>query len=156
MRIGRGSVIRRMAATWPHQVQIGNRCILEPDIFFKFDGIWSPGPAISIADSSFIGRGCEFNIREGISIGRGCAIASGCKFIDHDHGVMDAQNGETPGTAGKIVICDYVWLGCNVVVLKNVRIGSNAVVGAGAVVTKNIPNGEVWAGVPARKIASRC
>jgi acetyltransferase-like isoleucine patch superfamily enzyme len=46
-------------------------------------------------------------------------------------------------------------LGCNVAVLKGVAIGSSPVVGAGAVVTKSIPAGEIWAGVPARKMGER-
>lgn len=45
-----------------------------------------------------------------------------------------------------------VWLGANCVVLKGVNIGDRAIVGAGSVVTKSIPSGEIWAGSPARKI----
>jgi acetyltransferase-like isoleucine patch superfamily enzyme len=128
---------------------------LESDIFFKFDGIWRPGPSIIVGDGVFIGRGCEFNIRRQIVIGQRCAIASGCKFIDHDHGVTGGGIDETSGIEGAIEVGNQVWLGCNVVVLKGVSIGANSVVGAGAVVTKNIPNGEIWAGIPARKIGSR-
>ncbi|SRR6266404_4918306 len=153
--IGKRSIIYQVKVTWPHQVKIGANCHLESDIFFKFDGIWSPGPSIIIADDVFVGRGCEFNIRKRITIGKGCAIASGCKFIDHDHGITGKRIDETPGTTEDIEIGDYVWLGCNAVVLKGVSIGSSAVVGAGAIVTKNIPTGEIWAGVPARKIGER-
>jgi acetyltransferase-like isoleucine patch superfamily enzyme len=128
---------------------------LEPDIFLKFDGIWCPDPSIIIGDGVFIGRGCEFNIRKKITVGQGCAIASGCKFIDHDHGITGERIDETPGAEAEIVVGDYVWLGCNVVVLKGVTIGSSAVVGAGAVVTKSIPAGEIWGGVPAKKLGSR-
>lgn len=155
LRIGKKTRLRKALVTWPHQVQIGNQCVLEPDIFFKFDGIWSPGPSIVIGDSVFVGRSCEFNIRKKISVGKGCAIASGCKFIDHDHGITGTRIDETPGTEEPIIIGEYVWLGCNVIVLKGVTIGSSAVVAAGSVVTKDIPAGEIWAGVPARKISSR-
>jgi acetyltransferase-like isoleucine patch superfamily enzyme len=154
-KIGSQTVLPKTAMTWPHQVQIGSQCVLEPDIFLKFDGIWYPGPAIVIGDGVFIGRGCEFNIKKRITIGKGSAIASGCKFIDHDHGITGIRIEETPGAEAEIMIGDYVWLGCNVIVLKGVTIGSSAVVGAGAVVTKNIPSGEIWAGIPARKVSSR-
>ena len=40
MRVGSGTYLPRMAVTWPHQVEIGARCLLEADISFKFDGIW--------------------------------------------------------------------------------------------------------------------
>ena len=60
---------------------------MEDDIFFKFDGIWQPGPSIIVGDGVFIGRGCEFNIRQRIDIGNDSLIASGCKFIDRDHGI---------------------------------------------------------------------
>ena len=154
---GHGTGIPRLAITWPHQVSIGERCILEDDIFFKYDGFWQPGPSILIRDRVFIGRSCEFNIRRRIEIGSDSLIASGCKFIDHDH---EMAVGELPMNKqlcpdGEIILGEDVWLGVNVVVLKGVTIGQGAVVGAGAVVTKSIPAYEVWAGIPARKIGAR-
>jgi len=150
--IGNRTNIPRLRITWPHQIKIGDNCILEPDIFFKFDGIWCPGPSIIIGNSVFIGRGCEFNIRKKIEIGDGCMIASGCKFVDHDHDVS-LNNGvdiEFP-----IAIKRGVWLGANVIILKGVTIGDGAIVGAGAVVKKSIPSNEIWAGVPAKRIGLR-
>jgi len=54
-----------------------------------------------------------------------------------------------------VVIGRDVWIGCHVVVLPGVTIGDHAVVAAGAVVTKSIPSGEIWGGVPAKKIGER-
>jgi acetyltransferase-like isoleucine patch superfamily enzyme len=155
LTVGKDTVLPASAITWPHKVSIGSRCIIEPGVFFKFDGIWSEGKAIIIHDKVFIGRGCEFNIRKGIEIGSRCAIASGCKFIDHDHGVVGDELDEVPGKEGRITLESSVWLGFNVTVLKGVTIGRSAVVGAGAVVTRSIPPREVWAGVPAVKIGER-
>lgn len=153
---GSGTNISKLEMTWPHQVRVGSQCILEDEIYFKFDGIWQPGPSIVLGDRVFLGRGCEFNVRQRVQIGDDCLIASGCKFIDHDHGIafghpMNRQH----GTEAPIVLADDVWLGCNVVVLKEVTIGRGAVVGAGAIVTKSIPPMEIWGGVPARKIGER-
>lgn len=156
MQLGSGTTLSKVHVTWPHQIAIGNNCILEHDIYFKYDGVWQPGAAIQIKDQIFIGAGCEFNIQKGITIGSHSLIASGCRFIDHDHGtaagtLMHSQQ----GAEKEIVIGRDVWLGCGVVVLKGVVIGDGAVVAAGAVVTKSIPPQEIWAGVPAKKIGQR-
>lgn len=143
--------------TWPHQVKLGHNCVLEKNIFFKFDGIWQSGKSIIVQDRVFIGCGCEFNIRKSIDIGNDCLISSGCKFIDHDHGIADIEHpiNQQPGIELPIVLEENVWLGVNVVVLKGVTIGRGSVVGAGSVVTKSIPANEIWVGIPARKIRER-
>jgi acetyltransferase-like isoleucine patch superfamily enzyme len=156
LEVGSGTVLPQLRVTWPHQVKIGNGCILEDGIYFKFDGAWESGPSIHIGDYSFIGSHCEFNIRKGISIGKNSLIASGCKFIDHDHGLMlDKLIRVQAGPEAPIGIGEDVWLGANVIVLKGVHISSGAVVAAGAVVTKSIPHNEVWAGIPANRIGNR-
>ena len=77
MQIGPGTLLPKVHVTWPHQVSLGGGCTLEHDIYFKFDGIWAPGPSILIRDRVFIGFGCEFNVRRGLDIGADCLIASG-------------------------------------------------------------------------------
>lgn len=54
--------------------------------------------------------------------------------------------------AKSIYIEDGAFIGGNSIILKGVKIGKNSVVGAGSVVTRDIPDGEIWAGNPARKI----
>lgn len=156
-RFGQGTAVPPLHITWPHQVSVGECCVLEPDIFFKYDGWWQPGPSICLADRVFVGRGCEFNIRNHIQIGDDSLIASGCKFIDHDHAMAmdDGPMNRQPCPDAPIVLEEDVWLGVNVVVLKGVTIGRGAVVGAGAIVTKSVPAYEIWAGVPARKVGVR-
>ena len=158
MQVGRGTFLPRVRMTWPHQVSLGRDCTLEHDLHFKYDGIWAPGPSIIVRDRVFIGFGCEFNVRRRLEIGDDCLIASGCKFIDHDHGISTRERPmreQTAGAEAEIVLEQDVWLGANVVVLKGVRIGRGAIVAAGAVVTKSIPSHEIWGGVPAGKIGER-
>lgn len=156
LQIGR-SVLPRVHITWPHKVRIGDGCVFEQDIYFKHDGVWSSGPSIIIADNVFIGRGCEFNIRERIEIGKNSLIASSCKFIDHDHGfasLLTPMNTQL-GDEKPIFVGEDVWIGVSCIILKGVRIGAGAIVAAGAVVTHSIPAYEIWAGIPARKIGAR-
>lgn len=156
MIVGARTIVSRIQVTWPHQVKIGRDCLLEADVYFKFDGIHKPGPSISIGDCTFIGRGCEFNIAGRIDIGNHCLIASGSKFIDHDHGtdtksLMRVQACPT----SSIKIGDDVWIGANAIVLRGVSIGTGAIIAAGAVVRSDVKAYDIVGGVPAKVIRSR-
>jgi acetyltransferase-like isoleucine patch superfamily enzyme len=119
MKIGKGTCLPKIFVTWPHKISIGKNCRLEHHIYFHHDGIWSAGYSIEIGDNVFIGSGCEFNIICGVKIGKYSNIASGCKFIYHDHGYgMGKLIGSQPPVKKEIILEDDVWLGCNVVVLK--------------------------------------
>lgn len=156
MQVGKNTVLPRLLVTWPHQVKIGDRCVVEPDVYFKFDGICKPGPNIIIGDYTFIGRGCEFNVTRQVVVGKHCLIASGAKFVDHDHGTeYGSLMGPQPGTASAICLGDDVWIGSNAVILQGVQIGSGAIVAAGAVVRTNVDAYEVVGGVPARVLKNR-
>ncbi|TDQ09987.1 acyltransferase [Pedobacter metabolipauper] len=156
MQIGKNTAVPSLVITWPHQVSLGEDCKLEDSIYFKFDGIWKKGPSIRIKNRVFIGSNCEFNIRKEISIGDDCLIASGCRFIDHDHGTaLGMLIRDQHGEEGPIQLHQNVWLGANVIVLKGVEIGQGAIVAAGAVVVRSIPENEIWGGVPAKKIGVR-
>ncbi|MFL9844951.1 acyltransferase [Flavobacterium rhizosphaerae] len=157
MKIGNNTnVPHNIEMTWPNKINIGENCSLENSIFFKHCGSWSKGYSIHIGDNTFIGKGCEFNISQKITIGKDCLIASGCKFIDHDHGMeLSALMRIQKTINDEISIGNNVWIGVNVIVLKGVTIGNGAVIAAGAVVTKSIPENEIWGGTPARKIGQR-
>ncbi|MEI6212126.1 MAG: DapH/DapD/GlmU-related protein [bacterium] len=72
--------------------------------------------------------------------------------MDNDyHSVEDRRQ---PGVSAPIILGCNVWLGVRVIVLKGVTIGDNAVIGAGSVVTHDIPANSLAAGVPARVIRS--
>jgi len=90
-----------------------------------------------------------------VRIGNHCTIASGVAFVTHDGGAWIFRE-EIPSlnVFGKIEIKDNCFIGIKSMLMPNVTIGPNAVVGAGAVVTKDVPANTVVAGVPARVICS--
>lgn len=154
-RIGSGTRLPRVQITWPHQIQLGRDCVVQPDVFFNYSHHWMPGPSMIFGDRVFIGRGCEFNIREKIIVGDDCLIASNCTFVDSNHGRDDTKPmNAQPLAIAPILLGRNVWLGARCVVLKGVHIGDGAVIGAGSVVTRSVPPGETWAGVPARPVRS--
>jgi acetyltransferase-like isoleucine patch superfamily enzyme len=90
---------------------------------------------------------------ESVTIGNGVLIGSNVAIRDHDHGMApDSRRSLQPLVKAPVEIGDFVWLSQNVVVLKGVTIGRNAVVGANAVVTRAVAEGAIVAGVPARQI----
>lgn len=88
-----------------------------------------------------------------ISIGDNVKVSANVTFVTHDifHILF---NGDVQYYTGCIKIGNNVVIGTNVTILPNVRIGSNVVIGAGAVVTKDLDDGGVYGGVPAKKIGS--
>lgn len=150
-QIGSGTILPAHLVTWPHQVRFGRDCILQPDLFFNYSHFWTPGPSMLFGNRVFLGRGCEFNIRYRLEVGDDCLIASGCVFVDHDHGRnLTTPMNSQPVIGAPIILHRNVWIGANSVILKGVTIGEGAVVGAGSVVLHSIPAGETWGGVPAR------
>ena len=91
---------------------------------------------------TFIGEGVIFdtNYPQDIFIEEGVRLTSGVKIVTHFM---------------KVHICKGAYLGMNTLVVKPVTIGERAIIGAGSVVTKDIPANEVWAGNPAKFIRKR-
>ncbi len=92
-----------------------------------------------------------------IFIGNDVLIGPNCVLRAADHVFIDTTRPiNTQGhLGGKIIIEDDCWLGANVVVVKDVKIGKGSVIAAGSVVTKNILPYSIVAGVPARVIGQR-
>ena len=91
-----------------------------------------------------------------IEIGENNVISFDVSFLTHD-GCINTLNrlyNDNLSKIGKIIIKNNCFIGCRTIILPNVCIGNNVIVGAGSVVTKNIPDNEVWAGNPAKKICN--
>jgi len=116
------------------------------------------GGSLTIGSDTSIQPRCQFSAYKGsIMIGCGVQIAPNCAFYPYNHrfapdGLIKKQSLQTKGG---ILIEDDAWLGFGVIVLDGVRIGKGAVVGAGAVVTHDIPDNAIAVGVPAKVVKMR-
>ena len=115
------------------------------------------GGFIHIGEGSLIGDFTSLYGQGGLTIGKHVQIASGCRIVPKttSFGNREMLIGEEGYKALGISIHDNVWLGVNCVVLDGVTIGTGTVIGAGAVVTKSIPENSVAIGIPAKVIRSR-
>lgn len=88
-----------------------------------------------------------------VTIGNNVYITTGCQFITHDGGTLILRK-EVPDLelTAAISIGNDVYIGLNTTILPGVRIGNRAIIGAGSMVTRDIPDNSVAAGVPARFI----
>lgn len=143
----------------PSTLIVGEHSILECSIVGE-----TPDALVEIGSRTFVGQS-SIIAAERVTIGSDVLISWGCTIIDHhSHSVewserrMDVQNwyqGKKDWSRVKVAPCvieDRAWIGFNAIVLSGVRIGCNAVVGAGTVVTKDVPPYTIVAGNPARII----
>ncbi len=108
------------------------------------------GKNITIGKNVFFNTGCSFQDRGGITIGDGALIGMNVTIATLNHGFsLETRNTTHPSP---VVIGKNVWIGSNATILPGVAIGDNSVIAAGAVVTKDVPENTVVAGVPAKVI----
>jgi len=119
--------------------------------FFMFPPFYSDfGRNITVGENVFFNTGCTFQDCGGITIGDDTQIGQNVVLCTLNHGIApDKRQTVYPSP---IVIGKNVWIGANVTVLPGVTVGDNAIIAAGAVVTKDVPAQTVVAGVPARLI----
>lgn len=110
------------------------------------------GKNLHIGKNVFINACCQFQDQGGITLGDGTLIGHNVVFATLNHGFEpDKRNWiyPLPITVGK-----NVWIGAHATILPGVTIGDNAVIAAGAVVSKDVPSDVVVGGVPAKIIKS--
>ena len=140
------------------KIVIGDNCIItssgrynptdgssKTHLSTKQNGILDIGNNVGISNTAITAS-------EYIKIGNDVMIGSGCMISDTDHhSIFLTERLCGNGTfSAPILIGDGAFLGARTIVLKGVTIGKEAVIGAGSVVTKDIPDREVWAGNPVK------
>ena len=159
-------VARRAKGAWRKirfldgcRLTIGSGSIVEAAVIFD-----RPGAAVRIGERTFIGAS-TLVCAEGIEVGDDVLVSWGCTIVDHNSHALgwkdrardvgqwyEGRKDWTVVERAAVRIGNKAWIGFNAIVLKGVSIGEGAIVGAGAVVTRDVPAFTIVAGNPARPI----
>lgn len=148
------SIGERAEIACPGSIRVGNRVYADRGMVLRACG----GGAIDIGDDVTVNGNVRIIADGGrIEIGSKVMIGPNVVMRPADHGFerSDLPIKEQHNRIGEIVVGSDVWIAANVVLLRGARIGDHAVIGAGSVVTGDIPEWAIAAGVPARVIRYR-
>ncbi len=112
---------------------------------------------VSVGAKSVLGQECTISAFQRVSIGRECIIADRVMMIDFDHSMVEVERPIREQGIYKrdVDVGHNVWIGYGACVLRGVSVGNNSVIGTNAVVTGDVPENAVVAGVPARVVRMR-
>jgi len=164
--LGEGAILAREASITnesedSENLKIGKGCLIMGQLLSGRKG------RLAMGDHGYVGPGARIWALHEIRIGDRVFISHGVNLHDSDSHSLSARERherflekmkygahqkEEPAKAAPLIVEDDVWIGFNAIVLKGVRIGRGAVVGAGSVVTKEIPPFTVVVGNPARVV----
>lgn len=159
---------------WGRRLQTDGLCFVGPGVTFEI----GRGAVLRLGRWSWIGHGCKLRVHEGeaeigaktvlgqectisafqhVSIGRECILADRVMLIDFDHGVVEVDRPIREQGIYKrdVRVGHNCWLGYGACILRGVTVGDNAIVGTSAVVTREVPENAVVAGIPARVLRMR-
>lgn len=152
-RIGTGSYISPRAVLQEHaRIVIGQRTLVGRHV-----ELVPQGGSITIGNDCSLNNHVVFYGAGGITVRDGCRIATGVVIVAFNHGYDDLTLPirRQPITARGVVVEDEVWIGARSILLDGVTVGSGSVIGAGSVVTHDVPEYAVVAGNPARVLRRR-
>lgn len=120
---------------------------------YIFMGAWFDAKRhFKMGHNSVINQNCRLDNRGGLFIGSNVSISSDVQILSADH---DPHSAQFEGRVKPVNICDYVFIGTRAMILPGITLGKGCVVCAGAVVTKDVDENIMVAGVPARPIGKR-
>lgn len=137
----------------PENISIGDNVYIGHDTILK--GYYKG--KMEIGDGTWIGQQCFLHSAGNIKIGENVGIGPGVKIITSYHSGSDKSKPimHSELVFEEVILEDGCDIGVNASILPGVKIGKGSQIGAGAVVTRNVPDGEVWAGVPAKFLKKR-
>ncbi|MDX6688794.1 MAG: hypothetical protein QOG15_251 [Solirubrobacteraceae bacterium] len=159
---------------WRGRLKTDGLCFVCPDVTIEI----GKGATLHLGRWSWIGHGSKIRVHEGeafigaksvlgqectisafqhVSIGRECIIADRVMLIDFDHGVVESERPvREQGIYKRAVRVGHnVWIGYGVAILRGVTVGNNCVLGTSTIVSKDVPDNAVAAGVPVRILRMR-
>ncbi|MGD2205993.1 MAG: acyltransferase [Anaerolineae bacterium] len=160
----------------PRRIRLGRRVMIGEGCFLDAhsldgrivlgDDVWLsrgcyvvayPGVEVRIEDQAYIGHRCLLYGHGGIRVGRDVLMANDVQLIcgNHTFARRDVPIRAQPTVEQPIVVEEDVWLGASAIVLGGVTVGRGSVVGAGAVLTHDLPPYSIARGVPARVVGVR-
>jgi acetyltransferase-like isoleucine patch superfamily enzyme len=156
-KLGDRVVLKRVSIPRnPWDIEIGSDTYIDDHTVLLTSGKPTGQPRIRIGKKCGFNRFTLIDASERIEIHDFVRVGPNCYITDHDHGMaLDRPVTEQPLVSKPVVIERDAWIGSGVTILKGVRIGEQAVIAAGAVVTKDVPAREIHGGVPAKKIGIR-
>ena len=110
------------------------------------------GACLEIGEGTYINYGGSIAALQLVSIGPNCSIGTYVVIMDNDYHKLEPEHRYERPESSPVHLEENVWLGARVIVLRGVTIGSGSVIGAGSVVTRDIPPRCLAAGVPAKVI----
>jgi acetyltransferase-like isoleucine patch superfamily enzyme len=159
---------------WRGRLQTDGLCFVCPGVKFEIGpdatvslGRWSwlghgtkvraHEGTVTIGAKSVLGQECTISAYRHVSIGRECIIADKVMMIDFDHGMVEVERTirEQGIYKREVRVGHNAWIGYGACLLRGVTVGDNCVIGTSAVVTRNVPDNAVVAGIPARVIRMR-
>jgi len=132
---------------------IGEHCVVHENCRFL---LTMPNPKVHLGRWVFVGMNTIIAGKNSITIGDYTIFAPNCYVVDHEHGFSASDVILNQRSVLKeVLIGRDCYFGAGTVVLGGVTVGDGAVVGAGSIVTRDVPPYEIWAGNPARFIKKR-
>jgi len=107
---------------------------------------------VTVGEGTWIGPQTLLDGSGGLAIGHHCSISSGVQIYSHDTVAWALSGGKAEAERAPVRIGDCCHIGAGTIVLKGVTIGEHSVIGAGAVVTRDIPAYSIAVGVPCRRV----
>ncbi len=134
------------------EITIGHDVVMERGVYLQ-----ALGAQLTIGAQTYIGPYVCLSGPGSVQIGKNVLIGASSSLFANNHGFSDPNTpiNQQPLSCKGITIEDDCWLGAGVRIMDGIRVGMGSVIGAGAVVTKDIPANSVAVGVPAKIIGQR-
>jgi len=138
-------------------ISVGPGTEIQRHCFIWIDADEKREPRLQIGSRVFLGQGTHLSVMRSMSIGDNCLIGAYSYLLTNNHrfDVRTIPIRDQGYTTKPLVLAEDVWIGAHSVIMPGVTIGRGAIIGAASVLTKDVGEYEIWAGIPAKKMGDR-